>query len=465
MMAPSVRNSVARKTDNSTSHFLNDGGPIDTIDDDKSQKSKSQNARFYYKLFSLGGILFFLLIFYAGRFQVNHSGGITAGKNNVAKVLPAVGVEKLSNNVSSKSGGRDVVVLTHGYELFPFLVDPSAVASGETNALSKPTLPPFPMIPRLEDCSLAWRQPKPPRKEPDWRSMFWLPSFPGSGGANPAKDGDLIRELVEGLFLGDIEDRQAYHKPVKNFHMSIKKRLKRCVGLSETIGCSCGHPLVSTSPEAQTDKFRSEVVMAIRNPATSIPESFTIKHIAYHSGTKQASVDNWRIMRDEHFEKAFQSWMDMIRYWRGTSTSYYRTELYVPFEDLVTSDAEKGKTIVQKLSNVLSGNGARIAKSGETAASPGFFETTTSEKDSECLWYRIAKAEWNREQQIIGDYIPPFTKNLQTMMVQNLTAYAIEVENELGNEGKKDNDSADSVLATILRRYAYQIQHYLVVED
>lgn len=274
-------------------------------------------------------------------------------------------------------------------------------------------------------------------------------------------------QLIEGLFLGEINEgtSKAYGKPVKDYHMSMKNALRRCVGVSETIGCLNNHPAVDVSPQTQTEVFRPEIIMPIRNPATAIPELFTNKHIAYHSGTKQGDVESWRVMRDQFLESTFISWMDIIRHWRGTNSangdesSYYRTQLYVPFEDIVGSDPAKGAAIVEQLSNLLSGT-----EEGLSNSERGFFETTKSKNDYECLWYRIAKQEWEREQQIIGDYIPAYTDTQKNMMVQNLTAFAEEIEAGLQKEDGV-HGVKDSALAPLLRRYAYQIEHYVVVED
>ena len=47
-----------------------------------------------------------------------------------------------------------------------------------------------------------------------------------------------------------------------------------------------------------------------------------------------------------------------------------------------------------------------------------YFETTSSQDDIECIWYRTARNEWKRQQQIIGDYIPSYTTVQKDMMIQ-----------------------------------------------
>mmetsp|Transcript_13877 Transcript_13877/g.29200 ORF Transcript_13877/g.29200 Transcript_13877/m.29200 type:complete len:572 (+) Transcript_13877:208-1923(+) len=462
----------------------------------------------------------------------------------------------------------------HEYELFPFLVDPSAVTaataatttSTSTNAtttatasttdllLSTPTLPPFPVIERLEQCLLHYKPANTPRNNhndqpgQEWRKMFWIPSYPGSGASNPTRKGDLLRSLVEGLFLGELVNRAnangnananannaGYGKPVKDFHMSMKGKdgknaLKRCSGISETIGCTSNHPVVDTRPLSQTRTVRPEVILPIRNPATVLPEYFTNKHVAYHKGKKQPPVEHWRANRDAYLDGSLKAWMDVIRYWRGataeataeaTATAkepssssstpppppppYYRVELYVPYEDIVTTDSVRGTDTVRRLSDLLSGRTTSTTSTATSTATnttmqalsshpSSFFETSPWENDYECLWYRTAKQEWEREQTLSGDYVPKYTQSQKSMMVGNLTAYADEIEAEArqfgGNSGngrddKGDGDAgtdtdtattptptplastraADAVLVSLLRRYADQIERFVLVED
>ncbi|MGK3736244.1 MAG: hypothetical protein ACI8RD_005245 [Bacillariaceae sp.] len=108
------------------------------------------------------------------------------------------------------------------YELYPFLVDATAVKLSSSSSLaSSVTKPSFPIIKRLENCTLSFVPANnPPRKDnqQEWRDIFWLPSFPGSGASNPSKKGDLIKEFIEGLSVGDDHNNQ-YGKPVKDYHM------------------------------------------------------------------------------------------------------------------------------------------------------------------------------------------------------------------------------------------------------
>ena len=349
---------------------------------------------------------------------------------------------------------------TVDYELYPFLVDSEKVTTSvseetgypDSKILSKPTLPAFPVIDDLEDCVLEYKPADPPRKDAsDWRPRFWIPSYPGSGSSNPTSKGDLLRDLISSLFGGEWGEQSGYGKAVKNFHMSIRNKLKRCKGMSETVGCSSGHPTVPTKPETQTDAFRKEVILPIRNPATVIPISYAYKNIQYHNAEKQVPEKEWKKMRDDYFEGSLGDWFNVIKFWRGMKKdSYYFTKLYVPFEDLVTTDAAKGAVMVKKLSDTISG---RFSNSdGEH-----FFDTSTSERDYKCLWYRTAKNEWEREKTIIGDYIPPYTQDQKDKMVRDLRSFAVEIESD-----SFDGDQ-DAVLVSLLRRYADQIEKYVRV--
>ena len=124
----------------------------------------------------------------------------------------------------------------------------------------------------------------------------------------------------------------------------------------------------------------------------------------------------------------------------------------------MTTDIVQGTNAVRKLSDTLSKKDA--------VDEP--FETTTSPEDLECIWYNTAKNEWNRQQQIIGEYIPPYILHQQNIMIQNLTSYVNELDEELGSGdidvAEDDKTNPDSFLVSLLRRYIYQIENYLLVE-
>lgn len=263
----------------------------------------------------------------------------------------------------------------------------------------------------------------------------------------------------------------------------MRKKLRRCKGMSETIGCTNGHPMVPVTPEKQTQNFRSEVIVAIRNPSTAIPAFFTYKNIAYHKATKQCPQKEWNELRDNFFQLTFQHYLDVIKFWRKTTNtgnqkkndnmnSYYRTVMYVPFEDIVTTDITKGTSVIRNLTKVLrsgslSGRSINVSIHGNDTVKKNafnvdaYFETTTSESDIECVWYRTAKKEWNRQQEIIGDYIPTYTQEQKDMMIQNLTILAFDIENEIQHGSDDYDNTPDLVLISLLRRYADQIKKFV----
>jgi hypothetical protein len=109
----------------------------------------------------------------------------------------------------------------------------------------------------LQNCSVSF-VPPPPRQESEWRRPLWIPSYPASGSASPSKQGDVVKDIIDrlfGMFVArcdvaldnDCPFLTQFHGPssgktgaVKNYHSSVRNRLRRCKGLSETVGCSQG---------------------------------------------------------------------------------------------------------------------------------------------------------------------------------------------------------------------------------
>ncbi|VEU38689.1 unnamed protein product [Pseudo-nitzschia multistriata] len=449
-------------------HDVSDHG----IYDSKGEKSMAQSAGLFLKIGVGSAVFIMVLHFQTSWIQIYHDHQFVIGGDETPKLNGGGGFDSRQKIIGLENHDRK----DQGYELFPFLVDAEKVASSlssstaELNSvLSTPTMPDFPLVPRLERCLLKWKPPHPPRSQEDKRLMFWMPSYPSSGGSCPTKKGDIVRQVIDGLFLGERIDATAYGNPTKDFHAS-SNNLKRCIGVSETIACTSSHPLVSTTPHLRHHVFRGAVIVPIRNPATVIPQHYTSKDMAYRQASGQISVESWRQMRDSYFEGSLADWMRIIRFWRGTKSrlgepaSYYQTELYVPYEDLITTDVVKASAIIEKVSNLLGGAGSTEIVNASNATSSdltkhGFFETSKSKADYECLWYRVAHKEWERLQNVIGHYIPAYTVRQKNMMIQNLTIYADEIEAEILN------DKSDLALASLLRRYAFQIKHYVVVED
>jgi len=430
-----INQRLARTTSNSEVIALVDG-------DDKIAKEQSQNAILTRKLVSVFALLAILFVIHVERIRKSH--------DLLAIGLPAsmFGSERENDET---------------YELYPFLVSPEDVSasvsssiSGTASAkvLSTPTLPAFPINHELENCNLAYVPSGSPRgQKNDWRPKFWIPSFPGSGASNPTNKGDLLREIVTGIFVGN--GKGNWGKPVKDYHVSMKDRLKHCSGISETVGCTTNHPLVTVKTERNKRDFHSETIVSLRNPATVIPASFAYKNIAYHDATKQHSIEKWREMRDLYWRGSLENWIELINFWRGTpdESSNYFTTVYVAFEDIVTTDASRGIAKIKELSDAVSGR----KKGGKTKK--GFFDTTISDDDYKCLWYKTAKNEWERQQTIIGDYIPPYTQHQKDEMVDDLKIFANEIESD------PFRGNLDVALVSLLRRYILQIEEYMLVEE
>lgn len=428
--------------------------------DDKHQKEQLHNTRLVriagLICVVMGTLLWLQPASYDGA-ETKLKKGSTIGSTSTSTSTVLRETQLSPSSIVSETGDSYKNV---DYELYPFLVSQNLVEAYGTASdaiLSKPTLPKFPVISRLEECKLAYKPSEKPRAETsEWRPKFWLPSFPGSGSSNPAKKGDILRELIVGLFSGeDGNTSGSYLNPVKDYHVSIKNRLKRCKGVSETVGCSSSHPMTPVGPETQKDQFRPEVILAIRNPAVVIPVMFANKNIAYHKATKQSPVEEWRENRNRYFGGALQNWIDIIKFWRGTAeeSSYYHTVVYVPYEDLVTTIASNGIAKIKELSDAISG---RNSSNNENR---NFFETSSSEQDYECLWYRSAKNDWEYQQQIIGDYIPAYTLVQRGTMVKKLIDFANEVEKE------PFRGEQDAALVSLLHRYAIQIKTFVRLDQ
>jgi hypothetical protein len=253
---------------------------------------------------------------------------------------------------------------------------------------------------KYENCSISF-VPPPSRKEADWRKPLWVPSFPGSGSSSPSKKGDVVKVMIDaftGLKAG-----------TKNYHMSMKNRLRRCHGVSETAACTQGHPYVPVGPEKQTENFQSPVVFVIRNIATSFPTSHTDKGIAYHGATGQAPEDQWKQVRDQYLKRSITTWREMIRWWRNAD--YYKVAIYVPYEKLI--DAEAGPPVVQRLADQFKAAGFDVAPT----------------QDISCIWYQAIKLEWARQDELM-DYVPGYTMDQRDLILKELEELTMEVQDD-----------------------------------
>lgn len=276
---------------------------------------------------------------------------------------------------------------------------------------------------KYENCTISF-VPLPPRKEDEWRKPLWIPSFPGSGSASPSKKGDIVKELIDGL--------TGLKQGTKNYHMSMRGgKLKRCKGISETAGCSNGHPYVGVGPDTQTANFQSQVVFVIRNLADAIPALHTEKHIAYHNGKGQAPEHQWNKVRDEYLTGNIQSWKEMLQWWN--TASYYNVSIYLPWEWLLSPT--KGPKTVQRLADVYASAGFDVAPA----------------TDIPCIWYQVVQREWKRQEKLM-QYQPSYTRTQQEELVAALDQLILEYP-------------ANEHLLSILQEYRQTVREDLRIES
>ncbi|KAG7351417.1 hypothetical protein IV203_010777 [Nitzschia inconspicua] len=398
-----------------------DGGMVVEPNDDEQQKLvpknefsfQQQRRRCSYIIVSA-----FLIALYFYQYS------ISVEQNNGSAVSTSVRVSSSSfsslNTVTTVRGETSETVAN---ALYPFL---------SSNGNEKV---PFPIIPTLENCTLSFQPPQQPRTDASqWRKPFWIPSFPSSGASNPTNKGDLSREIIAKLTgLAD--------KPVKNYHMSMRKRLKRCHGISETVACTQGHPIVPIQPETQTQNFQPKVVVFVRNFVTAFPASLTDKSIAYHNADQQNTVSEYQQLRDEWVQPTFDSWTSLLEWWRTSDA--YDVALYVPYEDLMTTHREKARAVLQRLSAVLKEGG---------------FEVASSPDDLDCIWYTTIREEWTRQQTIMN-YLPMFTVEQKEWLISQMRRYIQQVS---GSNGRKHSDAS---LLAILKQFLDQMEMHLPVQQ
>lgn len=392
--------------------------------------------------------------------DVVHSGAVGGGEaKNLRATITADPRPNAQSTSSSSTAANNV-------QLYPFYSTPSSSSS--------PLEPvPFPTIPHLEHCQVTFQAPPGRTSQSEWRTPLWAPSYPGSGGSGPNKKnggGDLIKTLVERL-TGHVDDQ--FHRPVKNYHMSIRNgRLKRCKGISETVLCTQGHPIVPVEPMKQTDNFQSTVIVPIRNPAVAFPVSVTDKAIAYHGLTGQVPEKEWLSTRDSYLEGSVEAWKNLIQYWQGGNNndkddnSYYHVGLFVPWEDLMDVPSSSSSSISRSsVEDIQNGRGPKVVQRLARTLQKAGFDVTTSVEDTTCIWYQVVQHEWQRQQDDVRmSYLPSYTTDQQKQMVDVLRQFqreeearVVQVEGGGGGEG----DESKQALLGLLNRYIDQIQNHL----
>ena len=280
--------------------------------------------------------------------------------------------------------------------------DAISVPSAAVDTVAKPGI-----LEKYESCTVDYVPPqittsKSPEEE--WRKPFLVPAYPASGSSSPSKKGDIIKKLIDSM--------TGSKSSTKNYHMSVRNKLRRCKGMSETVACSQGHPYVSINIEDQTENFQRQVIFVMRNFITAFPASHTDKGIAYHNAKGQAPEDEWNKVRDEYISTAFQSWADMIHWWRKTSS--YDVGLYVSYERLM-DDSEVGLDTVRQLHQLISDGGFDVAPS----------------QDIPCLWAKAVRDMKIHEQKVSSEYQPGYTRKQQQFLLDEYEKLIQQVSDDI----------------------------------
>ncbi|CAJ1951304.1 unnamed protein product [Cylindrotheca closterium] len=241
--------------------------------------------------------------------------------------------------------------------------------------------------------------------------------------------GDIVKDLIEKLF--------GKQGAVKNYHMSMKNRLRRCKGVSETVGCSQGHPYVPVQPEQQTQNFQSNVIFVLRNFMTAFPAEHTDKGFAYHGNKGQAPEDGWRDVRDKYIESSMKAWKDVLQWWN--TADYYKIATYVPYEKLLNPGT--GPAIVQKLADTLAESGFEVAP----------------REDIPCIWYQVISKEIAR-QKALQVYTPGFTPDQRKFLLTELNSLIQSYSNLPSGTTKQEE------LVSILEGYRDEVQFKMRID-
>jgi hypothetical protein len=224
----------------------------------------------------------------------------------------------------------------------------------------------------------------------------------------------------------------------------MRNKLKRCIGVSETVGCTMGHPLVQVSLDQLHDKFQPSVIFGIRNFITAFPSWMTDKNIAYHKADGQNPPEGWTSLRDSYLESTFESWKSMIQYWAllDQEKGYYKLGFLLQYENIMTFDKAVAVRQIHDLSKFLN--------------EVGGYDVTLDTDDMECIWYTTFKEEWTRQQSIMG-YVPPYTARQLEWIQQQIEQFLVELE---GRKRKPSSPVIIGQLIDILKGYQQQTRSY-----
>lgn len=308
----------------------------------------------------------------------------------------------------------------------PTMGVPAATAATTTTRTENPNTKRSSLWEKYTNCTVEFIPSQPPRSQEKWRKPYLIPAYPASGSSSPTKKGDIVKSLIDSM-TGSTSS-------TKNYHMSVRNKLRRCYGITETVACSQGHPFVKINLEEQTENFQHEIIFVIRNFLTAFPASHTDKAIAYHGAKGQASEEEWNTVRDGYITGAFQNWVDMIHWWRKTSS--YDIGMYVSLERLM-DDSQIGLDTVQQLHQLLTDGG---------------FDDIIPKQDLPCLWYKSVQEMKIHQQRVSSTYQPGYTKQQQQFLLDEFEKLIQQV-------------SDDQNLVSILNEYVFEIRNKIRLID
>ena len=277
-----------------------------------------------------------------------------------------------------------------------------------------------PRVIELQNCTVSFNAPANMSFPP-----IWMPSFPASGAASASKKGDLLKPIVDKL--------TGWASGSKNYHMSIKNKLKRCHAVNTpTAVCTNGHPMTAIGPQKQTSNFHRKVIMVVRNFYTAYPAFVQDKAFAYHGAKEQVPKEEWISSRDEWTKSSFETWKSFFVEWK-TMNDYYDIGTYVVYEKLVNPDV--GISVVERLAEQLKQAGLEIAPAEQIP----------------CIWYQSVEPEYRRLESFYK-YNPAYTPEQREYFITEMYKLI------------QDMNGEDEELVLILQEYVEEIRSYMPID-
>jgi hypothetical protein len=368
------------------------GQKKDFIHDDHKHKRVHKQRIWIFLLIFVVGLVLVLIFWSSGKFSFYHL------RTNLP-MIPAASVDVLPNSK-------------------PLTVNDAGMTPQRELSYAQRLV--HPNVVKLQNCTVSFEAP------PNMTFLpLWMPAYPGSGAASASKKGDLLKPIVDKL--------TGWQAGSKNYHMSIRNKLKRCHAVnSPTAVCTNGHPLTSIQPRKQAKNFHHKAIMVVRNFMTAHPAMMQDKAFAYHGAKEQIKKTEWEKLRDDWTKSSFESWKSFFVEWNSMS-DVYEISMYVVYEKLM--DPEVGFNVVQRLAETLRQAGLQIA----------------SDDQIPCIWYHAVVPEYQRLDALYK-YVPGYTRELKTFLEKGMEKLIDEMTG-------KDNE-----LVEILQEYLVQIQQNILVD-